>query len=107
MRHSGGMALVALLLIAIIFPLWVNSEHFDHNSIRMTGVQAVADRWADDAAGRVLGVSVVDEQVLVDVTGPSPAPSLIVLRRQLDTAGLGNVDVRVQVLTGRYVPVPR
>jgi uncharacterized hydrophobic protein (TIGR00271 family) len=105
-RHAIPFFLVGLLLLAVIVPLWVNSQHFDRSSIRLTGVQAVADHWADTAGWAVLGVSNVGSNVLIDVTGPSPAPSLADLRRQLDTAGLGDFEVRVQLLTGRYVPVP-
>ena len=98
---------VGLLLLAVIVPLWVNSQHFDRSSIRLTGVQAVTDHWAAAAGWAVLGVSNIGSDVLVDVTGPSPAPSLADLRQELDTAGLGGFEVRVQVLTGRYVPVPK
>ena len=106
-RHAFASVLVGVLLLAVIVPLWVNSEHYDRTSIRMTGVEAVADHWANAAGWSVLGVSSVDDKVLVDVTGASPGPSLAELRRELDAAGLGNFDVRVQLLAGRYLPVPK
>jgi len=106
-RHAIPFFLVGLLLLAVIVPLWVNSQHFDRSSIRLTGVQAVAAHWADPAGWAVLGVSDVGNDVLIDVTGPNPAPSLADLRRELDTAGLGDVEVRVQLLAGRYAPVPK
>jgi hypothetical protein len=93
--------------LAIIVPLWINSEHFDQSIIRHTGVEAVADHWASSAGWSVLGVSNPGEKLLIDVTGPNPPPSLRALRRELDAAGLGNFDVRVQMLAGRYAPVPR
>ncbi len=97
--------MIGILLLAVIVPLWINSQHYDQRSIRLTGVQAVADHWADTAGWSVLGVSAIDDRVLIDATGPSPAPSLLELRRELENAGLGNFAVRVQLLTGRYVPV--
>jgi uncharacterized hydrophobic protein (TIGR00271 family) len=106
-RHAIAYVLVGFLLLAVIVPLWVNSQHFDDRSIQLTGVQAVADHWADTAGWSILGVSNNDNQVLIDATGPSPAPSLLELRRDLQNAGLGNVAVRVQLLTGRYIPVSR
>jgi uncharacterized hydrophobic protein (TIGR00271 family) len=106
-RHPVAYILVGLLLSAVIVPLWVNSQHFDRSNIRLTGVQAVADHWADAAGWSVLGVSHLKDSVLIDVTGPAPAPSLVDLRQQLDTAGLDNFDVRVQVITGGYLPVPK
>ena len=104
--HGAAVVLVGLLLAAVIVPLWANSQHFDQSNIRVTGVDAVASHWANAAGWSVLGVSKIGDEVLVDVTGPSPAPSLAQLRRELDTAGLGNVGVRVQLLPGRYLPVP-
>jgi uncharacterized hydrophobic protein (TIGR00271 family) len=106
-RHAVAYVLVGLLLLVVAVPLWVNSEHFDQNNVRLTGVEAVADHWANSAGWSVVGVNNVDNQMLVDVTGESPSPSLAELRRELDAAGLGAFEVRVQVLTGRYIPVPR
>jgi len=107
LRPSGAVILVGLLLLAVIVPLWINSEHFDQSSIRLTGVEAVANHWASSAGWSVLGVSNTADKVLIDVTGPNPPPSLRDLRQELDSAGLGNFDVRVQMLAGRYAPVPR
>jgi hypothetical protein len=106
-RHAIAYALVGVLLLVVTVPLWINSEHFDQSSIRLTGVEAVADHWANAAGWSVLGVNNVGNQMLVDVTGASPSPSLAELRRELDAAGLGAYEVRVQLLTGRYLPVPK
>jgi uncharacterized membrane protein len=106
-RHAIAYVLVGFLLLIVTVPLWVNSEHFDRNNVRLTGVEAVADHWANDAGWSVLGVNNVGNQMLVDVTGASPSPSLAELRRELDAAGLGAFEVRVQLLTGRYTPVPK
>jgi uncharacterized hydrophobic protein (TIGR00271 family) len=106
-RHPAAYLLIGLLLFAVTLPLWTNSERFDRNNVRLTGVQAVASHWADTAGWSVLGISLVNDSVLIDTTGPAPAPSLVDLRDDLDTAGLGNVDVRVQLVTGAYRPVPK
>jgi uncharacterized hydrophobic protein (TIGR00271 family) len=105
-RHPVAYVLIGVLLLGVVVPLWVNSQHFDRTSIRLTGVQAVASQWADTAGWSVLGISHLHDSVLVDATGPAPAPSLADLRHDLDTAGLANVDVRVHLVTGGYVPVP-
>jgi uncharacterized hydrophobic protein (TIGR00271 family) len=105
-RHPVAYLLIGLLLLAVIVPLWTNSQHFDRNNIRQTGVQAVANQWADAAGWAVLGVSRLHDRVLVDATGPAPAPTLADLRRDLNQAGLGNVDVRVHLIPDGYVPVP-
>jgi uncharacterized hydrophobic protein (TIGR00271 family) len=68
--HPLAYAMIGLLLGAVAVPLWVNSEHFDRTNVRSTGVQAVADHWASSAGWSVLGVSDLDDRVLVEATGP-------------------------------------
>jgi uncharacterized hydrophobic protein (TIGR00271 family) len=104
--HPFAYALIGLLLAVVVVPLWLNSDRFDRVNVRTTSVGAVADHWADAAGWSVLGVSSIDDRVLVEATGPTPAPSLVDLRRQLDQAGLGDVDVRVHLVAGAYQPVP-
>lgn len=102
-----AFAVVGLLLLVVMVPLWINSQQYDQNNIRVTGVQAVAQHWASGVGWSVLGVSSANGQVLIDATGPNPAPSLASLHRDLAHAGLGDVDVRVQLKPGQYAPVPR
>src|SRR5262249_41676306 len=75
-RHAVAYVLIGLLLFAVVVPLWANSQHFDRNNIRITGVEAVAKGWAASAGWSVLGVSRLDDSILVDATGPAPAPDL-------------------------------
>jgi uncharacterized hydrophobic protein (TIGR00271 family) len=103
--HVRTSVVIGLLLAVVILPLWVNSQHFEKTNIEVTGVQAVTDRWANAAGWSVLGVTSKGETILVDATGPFPKPNLSSLRHDLRAAGLGRVVVRVQFLTGRYVPV--
>jgi hypothetical protein len=75
-------------------------------------VQAVAEHWANDAGWSVVGVVATGDRVLVDATGPRPAPDLAVLRQDLDAAGLAGLDVRVSLVTVSlvtvsYQPLPR
>ncbi len=88
-------------------PLWINSDRVDKTTIRQNSVQAVADHWASDAGWSVVGVTTTGDQVLVNATGPSPAPRLAVLRQDLDAAGLAGLDVRVSLVTVSYQPLPR
>ena len=55
----------------------------------------------------VAGVTTKGEQVLVEATGPSPAPSLARLRRDLDAAGLAGLDVRAHLAIDGYQRLPR
>ncbi|MEI6701184.1 MAG: TIGR00341 family protein [Actinomycetota bacterium] len=106
-RHLLAIGVVGVLLFAVMVPLWTNSQRFGQVSIRLTGVEAVANQWASASGWSVLGVSSIDNKVLVDITGESSPPSLAELRKELDAAGLSNEDIRVQFLAGRFLPVPK
>jgi uncharacterized hydrophobic protein (TIGR00271 family) len=106
-RYGVAVAVVAALLLVVIVPLWINSDRIDKTNVRQSEVQAVAGRWADDAGWSVTGVTASGDQVFVEATGPAPAPSLPVLRRDLDAAGLDGLDVRVSLVPASYKTVPK
>lgn len=106
-HRVGAVAIIAGLLLAVIVPLSVNSDRVNKTTVRQSDVQAVAAHWATDAGWSVVGVSAKGEQVLVEVTGPNPPPSLAQLRKELDTAGLTGLDVRVHRTVAGYQPLPK
>jgi uncharacterized hydrophobic protein (TIGR00271 family) len=106
-RRPAAVAIIVLLLGAVLVPLWINSDRIDKTTIRQADVQAVAEHWASDAGWSVVGVTATGDQVLVDATGPNPAPGLAVLRQDLDAAGLASLDVRVSLVTVSYQPLPK
>jgi len=44
--------------------------------------------------------------VLIQATGPNPAPGLAALRHDLDAAGLNGLNVRVSLVPASYQPLP-
>jgi len=106
-HRFAAVTIIALLLLAVLVPLWINSERIDKAQVRQADVQAVADSWANGTGWSVLGVTTRGDQVLVDVTGPNPAPGLFALRQQLDAAGLGGLDVRINPIPVSYQTVPK
>jgi hypothetical protein len=102
-----AVAIIGLLLGAVLVPLWINSERIEKTTIRQSNVQAVADQWANEAGWSVVGVTATGDRVLVDATGPRPAPDPTVLRQDLDAAGLAGLDVRVSLVTVSYQPLPK
>jgi uncharacterized hydrophobic protein (TIGR00271 family) len=106
-RRPVAVVIIALLLLAVPVPLWINSERIDKTTIRQSDVQAVAEHWASDAGWSVLGVAATGGRVLVNATGPKPAPDLAMLRQDLDAAGLGGLDVGVSLVTVSYQPLPK
>jgi len=105
-RYGGAIAIIAALLLVVIVPLRINSDRIDKTSVRETEVQAVAERWADDAGWSVTGVTATGDHVLIEATGPNPAPGLTLLRHDLNAAGLNGLDVRVSLVPATYQPVP-
>jgi uncharacterized hydrophobic protein (TIGR00271 family) len=106
-RYGGVVALIAALLLVVIVPLWINSDRIDKTTVRESQVQAVAELWANDAGWSVTAVTATGDQVLVEATGPNPAPTLSLLRHDLDAAGLNRLDVRVNLVPASYQPVPK
>jgi uncharacterized hydrophobic protein (TIGR00271 family) len=105
--RPAAVLIIAMLLAAVLVPLWINSDRIDKTTIRQADVQAVAEHWASDAGWSVVGVTATGDQVLVGPTGPPPAPDLAVLRQDLDDAGLAGLDVRVSLVTVSYQPLPK
>ncbi len=103
-RRPAAVVIIVLLLGAVLVPLWINSDRVDKTTVRQSSVQAVAEHWANDAGWSVVGVTASGDRVLVDATGPRPAPDLAVLRQDLDAAGLAGLDVRVSLVTVSYQP---
>jgi uncharacterized membrane protein len=106
-RYGVAVAIVAALLLVVIVPLQINSDRIDRTSLRESEVQEVADRWASDASWSVTGVTASGDQVLVEATGPNPAPSLTLLRHDLNAAGLNGLGVRVNLVPASYQSVPK
>lgn len=104
---GGAVAIVAALLLVVIVPLWINSDRIDKINVRESEVQAVAGPWANDAGWSVAGVTATGDQVLIEATGPEPAPSLALLRQDLNGAGLNGLDVRVSLVPSSYQPLPK
>jgi uncharacterized hydrophobic protein (TIGR00271 family) len=106
--HRGtAVAIITALLLAVIVPLWINSDRIDKTNVRESEVQAVAGHWANDAGWSLVGVTTAGDQVLVEATGPSPDPSLTLLRRDLNTAGLNGLIVRVDLVPASFQTLPR
>ena len=105
-HYRGAVAIIAALLLAVIVPVWISSVRLQRTTIRQSNVHAVAERWASDAGWSVVGVTATGDRVLVQATGPNPAPDLAVLRRDLNDAGLNGLDLRVSLVPASYKPLP-
>jgi hypothetical protein len=101
--YGGAAAAIAVLLLVVIVPLWINSDRIDKTNVRQSEVQAVGH-----GCRLVLtGVTATGDQVLAEATGPNPAPSLTLLRHDLDAASLNGIDVRVSLVPASHHTVPK
>jgi hypothetical protein len=106
-RYGGAIAIIAALLFVVIVPLQINSDRIDKTSARQSEVQAVAERWANNAGWSVTGVTATGDEVLIEATGPNPTPGLTLLRHDLNAAGLDGLDVRVNLVPASYQSLPK
>ena len=82
-HRPAAVVIIALLLLAVLVPLWINSERIDKTTIRQADVQAVAEHWVSEAGWSVIGVTATGDRVLIDATGPNPAPTSLSSARTL------------------------
>jgi len=106
-RRGGAVTIIGVLVVLVVVPLAINSNRTDNTTVRQTDVQAVAEHWANAAGWAVVAVTTNGKQVLIQATGPNPAPSRSVLRQDLNAAGLGGVDARVNLVPAHYEPIPQ
>lgn len=104
-RRAGGgrlsLAVVLLFVAVIAIPLAATSRALTSETLDASSVQSVAIRWADAAGWRIDQVEPASGRIVVRAAGPLPAPATAPLRRQLDDAGLADLDVRA-VLVPEY-----
>ena len=105
-HRRNAVAVIITLVLLITVPLAVNSRHVNRTAGVETEVRAVAERWADGAGWSVVTVNSRHSVVLVQATGPVPAPDPAALRRSLNTSGLSRVQVRVDLIPGDFVLLP-
>jgi hypothetical protein len=61
-RPVAVVIIALLLLLAVLAPLWINSERIDKTTIRQSDVQAVAEHWASEAGWSVIGVTATGDR---------------------------------------------
>ena len=105
-RRSSATVIVVALIVLVAVPLVANSARVDQTTVRNQHIEAVAEAWADPAGWSVVAVTSRDRTVLIQATGPSPAPSLAQLRQQLSAAGFGGLPVKIDLAPAVYADLP-
>jgi len=105
-RRGSATAIVVALLVLVAMPLAANSARIDQTTARDQQIQAVAEQWADESGWSVVAVSSRHGTVLIQATGPVPAPNPASLRHRLGTAGFGGAKVKLDLAPATYSDLP-
>jgi hypothetical protein len=109
-RPRVNRRLAAVLVIGFVVvlsvPLAVSSVRTSRDAVAGANVAPVARRWAGEAGWRVASVRSTRAGVEVVAAGGLPAPDPQSLRRALDAAGLGEVQVTVALVPSERVHLP-
>jgi uncharacterized hydrophobic protein (TIGR00271 family) len=95
MRDRASVVLVVVFVLVIAVPLAGSSGRIAQLTITANKVTNVADAWAQPAGWSIDRVDPQLSEMVVFAAGPLPAPDSAQLRRDLDAAGLEDVDVRL------------
>lgn len=90
---------VAALVVAVCVPLAATSTVVGRTTVNEHRVRRVADHWAERGDWSVIEVTTAQGRVVVvRAVGAGDPPDTKQLRRDLDEAGLGAVDVDVELI---------
>ena len=95
MRDRASVALVVAFVLVIAVPLVGSSGRIAQTTLRVNHVSEVSREWAQPAGWTIERVDQHLSELVVRAAGPLPAPDPRKLRRDLDAAGLRDVDVRL------------
>ncbi len=103
MRRSFSVLVIAALLVLVALPLGTRGIRVARQTNMETQASAVADQWAANSSWLIQQVTVQDDKLFIQATGPLPEPSLSALRSALDANGLSGTEAAVELIPGHVV----
>jgi uncharacterized membrane protein len=94
------VAVVAVMLVLILLPLAVSTASLARDQVSQREATPIAQSWADRAGWQVTTVQVVNGQIIVTALGPPPEADTDDLRRELNDAGLEDLDLVIRLVVG-------
>jgi uncharacterized hydrophobic protein (TIGR00271 family) len=94
------VAVVAVMLVLILLPLAVSTASLARDQVSQREATPIAQSWADRAGWQVTTVQVVNGQIVVTALGPPPEADTDDLRRELNDAGLADLDLVIRLVVG-------
>lgn len=99
LKRRNAVLVVAALIVVVALPLAATTKAVAQRTLDEQRVDQVAADWAAPAGWEVMSVSTQSDGVIaVKAVGEGAGPSPAALRTRLDAAGLGGVDVRVELI---------
>jgi uncharacterized hydrophobic protein (TIGR00271 family) len=96
--RRAAVTLIVAFVVVIAVPLAGSTARIVDERLTIASVTDVARPWAESAGWEIVAVTTRPEGVVIHALGPVPAPDPGELRRGLDAEGLGDVDVRLQLV---------
>lgn len=98
LNRRNAVLAVAALIVVVALPLAATTKAVGQRTLREQRVEQVASDWVAAAGWDLLSVATQHDGVIaVRAVGEGAEPRPAVLRTRLDAAGLGDVDVRVEL----------
>ena len=104
--RSRAVAFVVGFVIVLIVPLAASTKEITAAQIDRTKVADVARAWAAPAAWEIEAVDPREGGFRIHASGPPPSPDPGALRKDLDDAGLEDVDVTLELVPEEHVELP-
>ncbi|MCU0283339.1 MAG: DUF389 domain-containing protein [Candidatus Nanopelagicales bacterium] len=104
--HGRTLVVVAAGVLVVAVPLAGGSLSVALDQLLRAEATPIAEQWARQNNWQVATVSVTGGTVTIQALGPPPEARAEELRAAFDEAGLGDVDVAVQLIVGgaRFCP---
>jgi uncharacterized hydrophobic protein (TIGR00271 family) len=101
--RRAAIAVIVAFGVVIAVPLAGSTARIVDERLTTASVTDVASAWAEDAGWEVVSVSARPGGIVVRALGPTPEPEPARLRALLDSKGLTDVDVRLQLVVENRV----
>ncbi len=103
LRRGYSALVIAALLVLVAVPLGTRGIRVAKQTNIKTQATAVADQWAANSDWLIQQVTVQNDRLFIQATGPLPEPSLSSLRSALDANGLSTTEAAVELIPGHVV----
>jgi hypothetical protein len=96
----GRTLVVVGLALLVAIPLGIGSLNVAREQRLRLSAAPIATHWAEDRGWRLMQAAALDGALEIVAAGPPPAADPATLRGSLDEAGLGAIDLCIELVVG-------